>query len=100
MNLEVNIPAHITARNKMDDNGYRPQWAQEVLGTRTLLDCALDVHMTLTGTLERSLADQAKDMGVLKHTLSNWKPSWPGEQSFDDAVRNLIEIALEEASRA
>lgn len=56
--------------------------------------------MTLTGTLERSLADQAKDMGVLKHTLSNWKPSWPGEQSFDDAVRNLIEIALEEASRA
>lgn len=83
----------------MDDNGYRPQWVQDILGERSLLDCALGVHMTAIGTLERSLADQAKDMGVLQHTLRNWKPSWPGEQSFDDAVRNLIEIALGEANK-
>lgn len=82
----------------MEDNGYRPQWVQDILGERSLLDCALDVHMTVTGTLERSLVEQAKDMGALKHTLSNWKPSWPGEQAFDEAVRNLIEIALGEAS--
>lgn len=84
----------------MDDNGYRPQWVQDILGERSLLDCALDVHMTATGTYERSVVEQVKDMGVLKHTLSNWKPSWPGEQAFDSAVRNLIEIALEEAGRA
>lgn len=82
----------------MEDNGYRPQWVQDILGERSLLDCALDVHMTVTGTLERSLVEQAKDMGALKHTLSNWKPSWPGGQAFDEAVRNLIEIALGEAS--
>lgn len=88
------------AETKMDDKGYRPQWVQDILGERSLLGCALDVHMTSTGTFERSLVDQAKDMGVLKHTLSNWKPSWGGEEAFDAAVRNLIEIALEEATHA
>lgn len=83
----------------MEDNGYRPQWVQDILGERSLLECALDVHTTTTGTFERSIADQIKDIGALKHTLSNWKPSWPGEQAFDEAVRNLIEIALEEASK-
>lgn len=87
----------------MDDNGYRPQWVQDILGKRSLLDCALDVHMTVTGTYERCLGGesptQEDDIRALKHTLSNWKPSWPGEQAFDEAVRNLIEIALEEASK-
>jgi hypothetical protein len=87
----------------MDDNGYRPQWVQDILGKRSLLECALDVHMTVTGTYERSSGGecptQEDDIRALQHTLENWKPSWPGEQSFDDAVRNLIEIALEEASK-
>lgn len=87
----------------MVDNGYRPQWVQDILGERSLLDCALDVHMTVTGTYERCSGGesptQEDDIRALKHTLSNWKPSWGSEEAFDAAVRNLIEIALEGASK-
>lgn len=87
----------------MDDKGYRPQWVQDVLGTRTLLDCALDVHMTVTGTYERCPGNecptQEDDIRALQHTLDNWKPSWPGEERFDLAVRNLIQAALNEVRK-
>lgn len=87
----------------MDDTGYRPQWVQDILGTRSLLDCALDVHMTVTGSYERcpggECPTQEDDIRALQHTLINWKPSWSGEEAFDTAVRNLIEVTLKEARK-
>ena len=86
----------------MDDRGYRPEWVQDILGERSLLDCALDVHMTVTGTYERwgnESPTQEDDIRALKHTLNHWKPSWPGEQDFDGAVLSLIEAALRDAHR-
>lgn len=87
----------------MDDRGYRPQWVQDVMGDRSLLDCALDVHMTVTGARERRHGEegptQEDDIRALQHTLNHWKPSWPREQDFDGAVLSLIEVALREAHR-
>lgn len=87
----------------MDNNGYRPQWVQDILGKRSLLDCALDVHMTVAGTYERCSGGesptQEDDISALQHSLDNWKPSWPGQEAFDNAVRKLLQISLEEASK-
>jgi hypothetical protein len=84
-----------------DDKGYRPLWLHDVLGERSLLDCALDVHMTVTGAMERRHGEegstQEDDIRALQHTLIHWKPSLAGTESFDNAVKNLIKTALREA---
>lgn len=76
---------------------YREQWAVDILDGRSILDCALDVHMTVTGASERSLTDQSNDIDVLEHTLAKWRDGHKNSVTFDNAVRQLIVAALEEA---
>jgi hypothetical protein len=76
---------------------YREQWAVNILDGRSILDCALDVHMTVTGALERSLTEQSNDLDVLEHTLAKWRDGHKKSVNFDSAVRQLIVAALEEA---
>lgn len=75
---------------------YREQGAADILGSRSLVECALDVHMTTTGACERSRDDQNADVKVLAEALMKWKPGRPQHERFDNAVRELVGAALSE----
>jgi len=60
-------------RNEQKSVGYRPQWVSDILGDRSVLSCALDVHMGTTGSYERSSFDQRQDVRVLLYVLEHWK---------------------------
>lgn len=66
-------------------------------GYHSLLDVALNVRMTATGALDRSLECQKKDVIVLKYALERWRKSLnQSYERFDMAVKELILAALEE----
>ena len=69
-----------------------------------LLAIAQDVRMTAHRTFERahdrSQANQARDIEVLREALATWRPSRPGEESYDNAVRQLVVLALQAAEVA
>lgn len=76
---------------------YRPEWFVERIQDATLLDVALDVHMTTTGALHRDPLKQHSDIKLLEYALATWQPStgkngcW---EDFDNAVKNLIRVAI------
>jgi hypothetical protein len=76
---------------------YREEWADKILNGRSILECALDVHMTFTGSMERSPADQEDDVRVLFYALKNWQEGHAFAKRFDDAVKELISAALVDA---
>jgi hypothetical protein len=77
---------------------YREQWAEDILNGRNLLDCALDVHMTTTGSMERSQEQQIADIKVLNETLLKWRVGHSDVERFDNAVKQLIIAALAEST--
>lgn len=91
---EVRLSAGDSER---DDTGYREHWVQVILGTRSVLDVALDVHMTANGGLERGMGPQTEDVRALRHIDATWKND--GICDFDDAVRAVIKAALVEAEQ-
>ena len=72
-----------------------PQWVLDTLGSRSLLECALDVHMTTTGSYPRYDNSQEDDLRALKWRYDNWTPGLG--QEFDIAVHNLVKVVLREA---
>jgi hypothetical protein len=89
----------ITAiRNEQKSVGYRPQWVSDILGDRSVLSCALDIHMGTTGSYERSCFDQRQDVRALLYILEHWKASLHFTKDFDEAVRNLLVTTLNEFS--
>jgi len=74
-----------------------PQWVLDTLGSRSLLECALDVHMTTTGAYHRYDNSQEDDLRALTWRLHNWTPNEGLGQEFDRAVHNLIKATLTEA---
>lgn len=73
---------------------YRPEWFPQ---DRNVLQIALDVHMTTTGSFERSEEEQEFDIKCLKHVLRNWKSGRPIDAPFDSQVHQLICVTLFEA---
>ena len=71
---------------------------------RNILDIALDIHMTTTGSMERSYgtgeAEQAADIAYLKERLAEWEPSIGRSGPFDDACKAVIKTAILEAKAA
>lgn len=89
----------ITAiRNEKKSEGYRPQWIADILADRSVLSCALDVHMTTTGSYERSVFDQREDIRVLVYVLKHWREPLHFTKDFDNAVKNLIVTTINEFS--
>ncbi len=77
---------------------YRSSKTANIMATRSVLDVALDVHMTNTGAYDRPSQDQQDDLSVLREYLDNWRPSIPKEcERFDNAVKEVIQAALVEA---
>jgi hypothetical protein len=65
----------------------------EQLG-RSLPQIALDVHMTTTGSYERSDKDQQADIELLGYKMDHWEPTENKKDlAFDRAVLNLIGLA-------
>jgi hypothetical protein len=84
---------------------YRDPWVANVLGDRSVLECALDVHMTATGETERPFGDhgvgQRNDIDALKEIDRQWKPTILDESHrFENAVRELIRAALAECGES
>lgn len=77
---------------------YRPEWAERILNGRSILQCALDVHMTNTGSGERSNEEQENDVKVLSECILNWNSSIKFTYHFDRCVYDLIYAALAEVS--
>lgn len=75
---------------------YREQWVEDTLNGRSIVQCALDVHMTTRGSMERSRHEQNADVEVLVDALTKWKAGKPQSERFDNAVRELIGAALSE----
>lgn len=64
---------------------------------KTLLEAALDAHMTYTGAYERQDEDHREDLRLLKEALETWAPSHNEKyETFDNAVKALCQAALAE----
>lgn len=63
---------------------------------RNLLSICLDVHMTSTGAYERSVKDNNEDVEILYEALDIWEENTKFTEKFDEVVKSLIEITLEE----
>ena len=72
---------------------YRSELQAAVLQGRSVLNVALDVHMATTGSAENFNYDASIDVALLKDILQSWKP---GKSRFDEAVKILLESAIEE----
>lgn len=72
---------------------YRSPEFERVAAGRSVLDIALDVHSTKTGSCERDIRDQHEDILILREVLSTWEPS---NKPFDHCVWCLITAALQE----
>lgn len=83
---------------KKKSEGHRPKWVMDILGDRSVLSCALDVHMTTSGSYDRSYEDQKRDVKVLIYVLKSWRESLHFTKEFDDAVRNIIKTTINEFS--
>jgi hypothetical protein len=58
---------------------------------RTILQVALDVHMTTTGSYARSARKQEIDISILEDSIKNWEDcSIPTSAYFDYCVKQLI----------
>lgn len=80
---------------------YREQWVEEILGDRSVLEVALDVHMTNTGAMERPFGDngvyQRRDIDALLEIDRSWKPTMLDKsRRFDNAVREVVRAVLAE----
>jgi hypothetical protein len=71
----------------------RSEQFYSTLGKRSILQLALDVHMTTTGAFERNPADQEKDVEALREVASTWEAS---RLEFDRLVLSLVMTTLDE----
>lgn len=86
----------LNAGDRVDTDGYREAWVAEILAGRSVLSVALDVHETHCGSLDRGNASQSQDLRALRRVVDTWKNN--GISEFDDAVLQLLKIAIAEAS--
>lgn len=81
---------------KARERQYRTRYDQTKF--RSLLDICLDVHMHTRGSSdELSPHEYEYDRETLAIALNNWREEHPTAKLFDDAVKNLIQVTLNEA---
>lgn len=77
---------------------YREKWVADILGDRSVLQVALDVHMTTTGSSERSRETQERDVLALREVEATWTNHHACD--FDDCVLELVRVTIKEAGYA
>ena len=76
---------------------YRTRYDQTKF--RSLLDICLDVHMHTQGSSDELAPQEYEyEKETLAIALNNWKEGLPRSKAFDDAVKNLIQLTLNEAA--
>jgi hypothetical protein len=76
-------------------NGVKSHFARGVLAI------AQDVHMTTTGAYDRSTKEQAADIEYLELRLFTWQDTIGAlAKEYDEAVRKLLYVVIEESQRA
>jgi hypothetical protein len=65
-----------------------------ILGQRSILEVALEVHMTATGSYDRPEHEQELDITILKNRLETWEHSLTNALWFDNTVKALITAAI------
>ncbi len=73
-----------------------PQSTREILGEACLLDVALDLHMSTTGSCDPWAIDPARCVAILEMAVRDWEEGPTYRKAFDDAVKNLLVVALQE----
>jgi hypothetical protein len=73
---------------------YREPWVQAAMGSRSVLQVCLDVHMDARGSYQRGTGCQELDIRVLRHVVETWKNH--GICEFDDAVLHLVRTTVAE----
>ena len=102
---EEKMPEKIVAASQPAITPAGPMSKYKRHDNRSVLEIILDVHTTNTGSYERSDEDQTKDQEYLAKRLKDWYPQWDLSKSqagflrFDEAVRNLVKVVLEEEEK-
>lgn len=66
-------------------------------GRSSILNVALDVHGTTTGSYERGESPtQEHDVEFLRGRLACWEPSFPSSKLFDEDCRQVVQRAVDE----
>lgn len=73
---------------------YRPKWFPK----NNILTIALNVHMFAAGSYDTSLEDHEYNIKVLTYALKHWKVYKNKPQSFDNAVKEIIKVAIKEGT--
>ncbi len=73
-----------------------PQSTREILGEVSLFDVALDLHMSTTGSGDPWATDPARCVAILEMAVRDWEEGPTYCKAFDDAVKNLLVVALQE----
>lgn len=79
------------------DRQYKTRYDQTKF--RSLLEICLDVHMHTRGSSDAlSPHEYEYDKETLAIALNNWREEHPQSKPFDSAVKNLIQVTLDEAA--
>ena len=70
--------------------GYRTERINKLMDGRSVVDVALDVAMTIKGSMENSKKALEEDVEILNFYLNNWL--FPNDE-FDQCVLNMITTA-------
>lgn len=75
-----------------------PQATRERQGEMSLLEIALAVHMGTTGSAD---PEPSEYISILEDALKHWEPdTYNPYYRFDEAVRMLLHVTVEERRRA
>jgi hypothetical protein len=73
-----------------------PQFTRDRQGGDSLLDYCLSLHAIKTGSLDADAVYAYQTAELLRDALEHWEEGPPFTKAFDDAVKNLIVVALAE----
>lgn len=74
---------------------------KELHGSATLPDICIRLRQQACGASDPWPPELAvATVNLLRERLAVWLPSHPTRQQFDDAVKRLVEITVEECGRA
>ncbi len=74
---------------------YRPEWFPQ----QNILAMALNVHMYVEGSYDTMLEYHELDVKALLYALDKWEEYNSRSTKFDNAVKEIVIIAIEESKR-
>lgn len=76
-----------------------PHSARVLQGDATLPEICMDLHMAVTGSCDRPDEAMAEMATILMTALEDWEPGLDKYGAFDDAMKNLVTVTVQEYRR-